>query len=269
MTQNANSATPLNTVAFPLYTGIAKNIIEAALLYWQDRDREAIGHLKNIIYVELNDIIFPAGEIAFYGISNITTGNCVSLIALIAKALKEMILKGDFYQRTKIDKSTATIEEDENDFNGYHYEKLDVSREIRQNRFSDKTYFAKIRLFKSFTREYDIIGFEKFNIKNAWIVYEFLENTAKKELFDKFGEKLVNKIIGNPRNPMQIEIIKTKNEEKFNLTKKLTEEKDKKLEDLYQKMTVMQLKVDKIKKKFEEKLKKETAKLEKKYQKMM
>lgn len=187
------------------YTKSALDIINAAIHAWSKRhQRTWLAHHTIALFDEK---LAPSGEIVIANTGYY--GNRVEKIEMVAYAIKEMLYYSDFYYKDadNVFRPYCSWKPNEKDILKNLREKATCANE------NVKLYLKSYRLgFTQWSRkpepEREGTEFVEINSKDAWFMYDYILGHRKSTLQSKYGLEAIERIVGTPRNPMEIEQLK-------------------------------------------------------------
>lgn len=205
------------------FTKEARDIVEAAFFHWKYCKTSCHKNwFMQIDKIEFNDCIAPAGELC---LTSTPTGQ--TDISAVANAIKEMFRICNcslvYYQPTECQElSVGNMITEDNEI-------IMMKRMKESIDFFDKTndrdvYVRKFKYDNTGHRLWFEYNFVKINIKAAWIMYDLILNHRQSTLEKIYGIESIDKIVGKPRNPMELEQAKTRGEEITKINQKLQSE---------------------------------------------
>lgn len=236
------------TYAFPIYTEVGQNIMNAAFTYWRNMHKTSI--FANSRDLRFDDKNYPEGELTIYASSYISNIN-----TLFKKAIKEMLDLGFFWKQN----SDGKLEE------------YSIPLELRNDRKCQLEVLYKIRIgIGSWARDYkDTRKTVKFKITDAWFLYDYLDKnfpsgSGLNKLLTIYDKQQYERVIGQPNDPMKVERYKLFNQEVEAITAKykglISQDSiatENKIRDLRQKHTDFENKQNRLQEEEIQKLKKQ------------
>lgn len=221
--------TYISELFLPCYTSVAKRILTAAFIYMFKNSKKKTNYysIKWAYYPEFINEISPEGNLI---VTNVYVKNSRinRTLNFIANQIKQMIENMIFFKPT----DDYSIDEDDlKKFN--NLDRTNVKNETKVLVFERLTSIRRSAVYRNSTTLTNMFGFGNsesrkkednfltFTLKQAWILYFYLKNSQKK--LSKYSNEEISEVVGEPRNPIEVEKIKLLNEKCNSISKKFEE----------------------------------------------
>lgn len=230
-------------ITLPLYTNIAKDIVNAAIFNWHQLHRRT--QLAHLTIADFSEKIAPDGSLVVFNCNYYHFTETTINAKTIAKAVKELITSATIFQANDLGKSPV----------------INDGMEIRRTPEVQAILLDKLKNMPVITNAFSPFRYEwkedsadrgaiapvKINSQDAWIVYGSLLDHQKSTLSRQFKISRIDEVIGIPANPMTIEQSKTM----FNMIDEISCDASEKIHKME---TEMHKKLDEIREKYNEKI---------------